>query len=201
MLTAQKQELTRLFFMEEEVELILDLCTERMVSAIEHLEKELVHIRAGKASPRMLDSVMVDYYGNMTPLQQVSNINTPDARTIAIQPWEKSMISPIERAIINSNLGFNPENNGELIRISVPPLTEERRKGLSRQANAEGETAKVSIRSARKDANDALKKLVKDGLSEDTQKDTEAEVQDMTNDYTKKVDTLLEQKTKEIFTI
>lgn len=201
MLTAQKQELTRLFFMEEEVELILDLCTERMVSAIEHLEKELVHIRAGKASPRMLDSVMVDYYGNMTPLQQVSNINTPDARTIAIQPWEKSMISPIERAIINSNLGFNPENNGELIRISVPPLTEERRKGLSRQANAEGETAKVSIRSARKDANDTLKKLVKDGLSEDTQKDTEAEVQDMTNDYTKKVDTLLEQKTKEIFTI
>ncbi|MFV0377212.1 MAG: ribosome recycling factor [Mangrovibacterium sp.] len=193
--------MTRLFFMEEEVELILDLCTERMVSAIEHLEKELVHIRAGKASPRMLDSVMVDYYGNMTPLQQVSNINTPDARTIAIQPWEKSMISPIERAIINSNLGFNPENNGELIRISVPPLTEERRKGLSRQANAEGETAKVSIRSARKDANDALKKLVKDGLSEDTQKDTEAEVQDMTNDYTKKVDALLEQKTKEIFTI
>lgn len=201
MLTAQKQELTILFFMEEEVELILDLCTERMVSAIEHLEKELVHIRAGKASPRMLDSVMVDYYGNMTPLQQVSNINTPDARTIAIQPWEKSMISPIERAIINSNLGFNPENNGELIRISVPPLTEDRRKGLSRQANAEGETAKVSIRSARKDANDALKKLVKDGLSEDMQKNTETVVQDMTNEYTKKVDALLEQKTKEIFTI
>lgn len=201
MLTAQKQELTILFFMEEEVELILDLCTERMVSAIEHLEKELVHIRAGKASPRMLDGVMVDYYGNMTPLQQVSNISTPDARTIAVQPWEKSMISPIERAIINSNLGFNPENNGELIRISVPPLTEERRKGLSRQANAEGETAKVSIRSARKDANDALKKLVKDGLSEDLQKNTEAVVQDMTNDYTKKVDVLLEQKTKEIFTI
>ena len=201
MLTAQKQELTILFFMEEEVELILDLCKERMVSAIDHLEKELVHIRAGKASPRMLDGVLVDYYGNMTPLQQVSNINTPDARTIAIQPWEKAMISPIERAIINSNLGFNPENNGEIIRISVPPLTEERRKGLSRQANAEGETAKVSIRSARKDANDALKKLLKDGLSEDMQKNTEAEVQDITNDYTKKVDVLLEQKTKEIFTI
>lgn len=187
--------------MEEEVELILDLCREKMESAIDHLEKELVHIRAGKASPRMLDGVLVDYYGSMTPLQQVSNISTPDARTIAIQPWEKSIIAPIEKAIINSNLGFNPENNGEIIRISVPPLTEERRKILSRQANGEGENAKVSIRSARKDANDALKKLLKDGLSEDSQKNTEAEVQDMTNDFTKKVDVLLEKKNQEIFTI
>jgi len=187
--------------MEDEVELILDLCREKMESAIDHLEKELVHIRAGKASPRMLDGVTVDYYGSMTPLQQVSNINTPDARTIAVQPWEKKMISEIEKAIINANLGFNPENNGEIIRISVPALTEERRKSLSKQASAEGENAKVSIRSARKDSNDSLKKLLKDGLSEDMEKDAEAQVQDMTNDFSKKVDTLLEKKTKEIFTI
>ena len=187
--------------MEDEVDLILDLCKEKMVSAIDHLEKELVHIRAGKASTRMLDGVTVDYYGSMTPLQQVSNISTPDARTIAIQPWEKALISPIEKAILNANLGFNPENNGELIRISVPPLTEERRKGLSRQANNEGENAKVSIRLARKDANDTLKKMLKTGLSEDLEKDAEDQVQTMTNEYTKQVESLLEQKIQEIFTI
>lgn len=187
--------------MEEEVELILDLCKERMVSAIEHLEKELVHIRAGKASPRMLDGVAVDYYGSLTPLTQVANVNTPDARTIAIQPWEKKLIPEIEKAIINANLGFNPENNGELIRINVPMLTEERRKVLSKQANTEGENAKVAIRSARKDANEALKKLLKNGLSEDMEKDAEGNVQNMTNDFTKDVDSLLEKKTKEIFTI
>jgi len=187
--------------MEEEVELILDLCKEKMASAIDHLEKELVHIRAGKASPRMLDGVTVDYYGSMTPLAQVSNINTPDARTIAIQPWEKKLIPEIEKAIMNANLGFNPENNGELIRINVPALTEERRKILSKQANTEGENAKVSIRSARKDANEALKKLLKTGLSEDLEKDAENIVQEMTNEYSKEVDSLLEKKTKEIFTI
>jgi ribosome recycling factor len=187
--------------MEEEVELILDLCEEKMVAAIEHLGKELVHIRAGKASPQMLDGVAVEYYGSSTPLTQVSNINTPDARTIAIQPWEKQLIPEIEKAIINANLGFNPENNGEIIRINVPPLTEERRKVLSKQANSEGENAKVAIRSARKDANDALKKLLKNGLSEDLEKDAETKVQDMTNDFTKNVDNLLEKKTKEIFTI
>lgn len=187
--------------MEDEVELILEVCKEKMVSAIDHFERELVHIRAGKASPRMLDGLTVDYYGSMTPLQQVSNISTPDARTIAIQPWEKQLIHEIEKAIINANLGFNPENNGEIIRINVPALTEERRKSLSKQANGEAENAKVSVRSARKDANDALKKLLKDGLSEDLEKDAETQVQDMTNDFSKKVDTLLEKKTKEIFTI
>jgi len=187
--------------MEDEVELILDLCKEKMVAAIDHLEKELVHIRAGKASPRMLDGLNVDYYGSVTPLQQVSNISTPDARTIAIQPWEKKLIPEIEKAILNANLGFNPENNGEIIRINVPALTEERRKTLSKQANGEGENAKVSIRSARKDANDALKKLLKTGLSEDLEKDAETQVQEMTGDFSKNVETLLEKKTKEIFTI
>ncbi len=187
--------------MEEEVELILDLCKEKMDASIEHLEKELVHIRAGKASTRMLDGVVVDYYGSLTPLSQVSNINTPDARTIAIQPWEKSLINSIEKAIMNANLGFNPENNGEIIRINVPPLTEERRKILSKQVGQEGENAKVSIRSARKDANEAFKKLIKTGLAEDLGKDAEEKVQSMTNDYSKKVDKLLELKNQEIFTI
>lgn len=187
--------------MEEEVELIIDLCREKMESAVDHLETELVHIRAGKASVRMLDSVMVEYYGSLTPLNQVSNVSTPDARTIAIQPWEKTMISPIEKAIMNANLGFNPDNNGEIVRVNVPPLTEERRKGLAKQVNQEGENAKISIRSARKDANESLKKMLKDGLSEDLEKDAEAQVQDMTNDYNKKVDIQLEAKNKEIFTI
>lgn len=185
----------------EEVEFILDLCKEKMESAIEHLDKELVHIRAGKASVRMLDGVMVEYYGSLTPLNQVSNISTPDARTIAIQPWEKAMIGPIEKAILNANLGFNPDNNGEVIRVNVPPLTEERRKVLAKQVSHEGENAKISIRSARKEANEALKKLQKDGLSEDLEKDAEAEVQELTNDYNNKVDVQLENKNKEIFTI
>ncbi|WP_163716094.1 ribosome recycling factor [Mangrovibacterium lignilyticum] len=187
--------------MEEEVELILDLCREKMASAIDHLEVELIHIRAGKASTRMLDGVTVDYYGSATPLQQVSNISTPDARTIAIQPWEKNLIGEIEKAIMNANLGFNPDNNGEIIRIMVPPLTEERRKTLAKQANAEGENAKVSIRSARKDANETLKKMLKNGLSEDLEKDAEQQVQDMTNEFSKKVDSALEKKNQEIFTI
>ncbi len=185
----------------EEVQMILDICRERMEHAINHLDKELVHIRAGKASPRMLDSVMVEYYGSMVPLAQVSNINTPDARTLAIQPWEKSMIKPIEKAIINSNLGFNPDNNGEIIRINVPAPTEQRRKDMVKTVNKEGEVAKVSLRSARKDANDSLKKLLKDGLSEDVEKDAEDEVQEMINDFSKKVDKMLEDKNIEILTI
>lgn len=187
--------------MQEEVQMILDICKERMEHAIAHLDKELVHIRAGKASPRMLDSVMVDYYGSMVPISQVSNINTPDARTIAIQPWEKKMIHPIEKAIINSNLGFNPDNNGEFIRINVPAPTEQRRKEMVKQVNKEGETAKVSLRSARKDANDSLKKLLKEGLSEDLEKDSEVVVQNMINDFTKTVDKLLDEKNVEILTI
>ncbi|MGV8092878.1 MAG: ribosome recycling factor [Mangrovibacterium sp.] len=187
--------------MEEEVELILELCKEKMESATEHLEKELIHVRAGKASIRMLDSVHVDYYGSMTPLNQVSNISTPDARTIAVQPWEKNMIAPIEKAILNANLGFNPENNGEIIRVNVPPLTEERRRSLSKQVSQLGENAKVSIRTARKDANETLKKLLKSGLGEDLEKDAEEQVQELTTSYSKKVDKMLEVKNQEIFTI
>lgn len=187
--------------MQEEVEMILDICREKMEHAIAHLEKELVHIRAGKASPRMLDSVMVEYYGSMVPVAQVSNINTPDARTIAIQPWEKNMIRPIEKAIINSNLGFNPDNNGEFIRINVPAPTEQRRKDMVKTVNHEGEVAKVSLRSARKDANDNLKKLLKDGLSEDLEKDAEDKVQGMVNDFSKKIEKMLDDKNVEILTI
>jgi len=187
--------------MQEEVEMILDICREKMEHAIAHLEKELVHIRAGKASPRMLDSVMVEYYGSKVPVAQVSNINTPDARTIAIQPWEKNMIRPIEKAIINSNLGFNPDNNGEFIRINVPAPTEQRRKDMVKTVNHEGEVAKVSLRSARKDANDNLKKLLKDGLSEDVEKDAEDKVQGMVNDFSKKVEKMLDDKNVEILTI
>ena len=181
--------------------MILDICREKMEHAITHLDKELVHIRAGKASPRMLDSVMVEYYGSMVPVAQVSNINTPDARTIAIQPWEKNMIRPIEKAIINSNLGFNPDNNGEFIRINVPAPTEQRRKDMVKTVNHEGEVAKVSLRSARKDANDNLKKLLKDGLSEDVEKDAEDKVQGMVNDFSKKVEKMLDDKNVEILTI
>ena len=187
--------------MQEEVQMILDICRERMEHAITHLDKELVNIRAGKASPRMLDSVMVEYYGSMVPVAQVSNINTPDARTIAIQPWEKTMIRPIEKAIINSNLGFNPDNNGEFIRINVPAPTEQRRKDMVKTVNHEGEVAKVSLRSARKDANDNLKKLLKDGLSEDLEKDAEDKVQGMVNDFSKKIDKMLDDKNVEILTI
>ncbi len=187
--------------MQEEVDFVLDVCKEKMEGAVGHLEKELVHIRAGKASPTMLDGVHVEYYGSLVPLSQVSNVSTPDARTIAIQPWEKKLISEIEKAIMAANLGFNPDNNGEIIRINIPVLTEERRRGLVKQAHQEGENAKISVRSARKDANDSLKKLQKDGLSEDIQKDAEADVQRMTDNYSKKIDSLVEAKEKDIMTI
>lgn len=190
-----------LVHMQEEVQMVIDICRERMEHALTHLDKELVHIRAGKASPRMLDTVMVSYYGSMVPIAQVSNINTPDARTIAIQPWEKNMIHPIEKAIINSNLGFNPDNNGEIIRINVPAPTEQRRKEMVKTVNKEGEIAKVSLRSARKDANDQLKKMLKEGLSEDDEKDAVAEVQELINEFSKKVDKMLDDKNVEILTI
>ena len=187
--------------MEEEVELILDLCGEKMEHTRAHLEKELLHVRAGKASTAMLDGVQVDYYGSMTPLSQVSNISTPDARTIAVQPWEKNMISPIEKAILTANLGFNPDNIGEIIRINVPPLTEERRKSLSKQVAQLGENAKVGIRMARKESNETLKKKIKEGLSEDNEKDAEEKVQNLTDEYQKMIDKMLEKKNQEIFTI
>jgi ribosome recycling factor len=185
----------------EEVNMVLELARESMLLALNHLDKELVHIRAGKASPRMLDSVFVDYYGSKAPISQIASVTTPDAKTIAIQPWEKQMIGPIEKSILNANLGFNPDNNGEIIRIFIPPLTEERRKVLVKDVNREGEAAKVSIRSARKDANEQLKKLLKEGLSEDMEKDAIEKVQKMTDDFSKKTDLLIEKKHTEILTI
>ncbi|PLX12013.1 MAG: ribosome recycling factor, partial [Marinilabiliales bacterium] len=166
-----------------------------------HLELELGSLRAGKANPRMLDTVTVDYYGNQTPLNQVANIGTPDPKTIAIQPWEKTMIEPIERAIINANLGFAPMNNGELIRISIPALTEERRKTLVKQVHMEGENARISIRSARKDANDEIKQLEKDGLSEDASKTASDEIQKVTDSYGEKIDQVVKAKEEDIMKI
>jgi ribosome recycling factor len=185
--------------MNEDVQFILDTAEEAMENAMKHLEKQFVNIRAGKASPAMLGSVMVDYYGSQTPLNQVSNVNTPDGRTITVQPWEKSMLQEIEKAIQIANLGFNPMNNGESIIINVPPLTEERRRTLAKQAKAEAEDAKIGVRSARKDANTEIKKL--DHVSEDLQKNAEIDVQEMTNKYVNKIDHILEVKEKEIMTV
>jgi len=187
--------------MEEEVDFIIETAKEQMQDSVDHMKKEFVKIRAGKATPTMLNGVMVDYYGSMTPLAQVSNINTPDGRTLSVQPWEKAMIDPIERAIINSNLGFAPMNNGESIIISIPPLTEERRKELAKTAKAESEKAKVSIRSHRREANEEIKKLEKDGLSEDVAKDNEATIQDLTNQYNKMIEELEKKKEAEIMTV
>lgn len=187
--------------MNEEIKFILDSTKEAMDSAMTHLDNQLQKIRAGKASPLMLSSVMVDYYGTATPLQQVANVSTIDGRTLSIQPWEKSIIEEIEKAIINANLGLNPQNNGESILINVPALTEERRINLSKQAKAEGEHAKVGIRNARKEANDEVKKLKDDGLSEDIAKDAESSVQDVTNTFSNKIDALIDAKDKDIMTV
>ncbi len=187
--------------MSEELDFTIEEANERMNKAIAHLENELRIIRAGKASPSMISGVMVDYYGTLTPLQQISSVGTPDARTITVQPWEKNMIGPIEKAIMAANLGFNPQNNGEVIRIMVPPLTEERRKQLVKQVKNEGENAKVSIRNARRDTNEAIKKLQKNGLPEDLAKDGEDEVQKLTDGYIKKVDEHLAKKEQEILTV
>ncbi|GAA0735600.1 MULTISPECIES: ribosome recycling factor [Flavobacteriaceae] len=185
--------------MNEDIQFILDSAKESMDAAIKHLEKQLVNIRAGKASPAMLGGVMVDYYGSQTPLNQVANVNTPDGRTISVQPWEKGMLQEIERGIMIANLGFNPMNNGEMIIINVPPLTEERRRDLAKQAKAEAEDAKIGVRSARKDANNEIKKL--DDASEDLQKNAEIDIQQMTDKYVKKIDDILEVKEKEIMTV
>ncbi|GLU42771.1 ribosome recycling factor [Allomuricauda sp. NBRC 101325] len=184
--------------MDEEVKFVLDSAKESMDGGITHLEKALVKIRAGKASPMMLSTVMVEYYGSQTPLSQVSNINTPDARTISVQPWEKNLLGVIETAIMNANLGFNPMNNGETIIISVPPLTEERRIQLTKQAKAEAEDAKVSIRSARQEANKDLKSLE---ISEDLLKNAEVDVQELTNKYIAKIDAILTVKEAEIMKV
>jgi ribosome recycling factor len=184
--------------MNEEVQFIVDSAEEKMNNALSHLETEFVHIRAGKASPAMLSSVKVDYYGSQTPLSQVANVNTMDAHTITVNPWEKSMIAEIEKSIMNANLGFNPTNNGESVIINVPILTEERRRDLAKQAKSEAETAKVSIRNDRKEANNELKKLE---ISEDMLANAEMDVQDLTDKYIKKVDAMYEVKEKEIMTV
>ena len=183
----------------EEINFILDSTRESMEKSINHLELAFSKIRAGKASPQMLDSVIIDYYGSPTPLNQASNINTPDAKTISVQPWDKSMLELMEKAILDSNLGFTPNNNGEMIIINVPPLTEERRISLVKQLKSELENAKVSIRSSRKDSNDYLKKL--EGLSEDIIKDAESEIQRVTDEFSKKVDVLFSKKESEIMTV
>jgi ribosome recycling factor len=185
----------------EEIEFILDSTKESMNGSIAHLEKEFLNIRAGKASPQMLGSVFVDYYGSQTPLSQVSNVNVPDARTITIQPYEKSMLQTIEKAIMVANLGFNPMNNGDNIIISVPPLTEERRRDLVKQAKSEAEDAKISIRNARKDANTEIKKLEKEGTSEDVCKTAEEDIQKLTDGFIRKVDEHLAAKEAEIMKV
>ncbi|TBX70687.1 ribosome recycling factor [Flavobacterium silvisoli] len=185
----------------EEIEFILDSTKESMNGSIAHLEKEFLNIRAGKASPQMLGGVFVDYYGSQTPLSQVANINVPDARTITVTPWEKSMLHPIEKAIMVANLGFNPMNNGDNIIISVPALTEERRRDLVKQAKAEAEDAKIGIRNARKDANTEIKKLEKEGASEDVCKSAEEDVQKLTDAFIKKIDEHLAIKEAEIMKV
>ncbi|MFA7687667.1 MAG: ribosome recycling factor [Moheibacter sp.] len=183
----------------EELDFIVEEAKDQMQKALEHLEKELTKLRAGKASPAMLSTVRFDYYGASTPLSQAANISTPDARTLTIQPWEKNLIQEIEKAIINSNLGFAPSNNGDMIIINIPPLTEERRKELAKLAKAEAENAKVSIRNARKDANNEIKK--EENASEDLKKQYEDQVQNLTDKFVKSTDDILASKEKEIMTV
>lgn len=185
----------------EEVKFQLDIAKEQMQETIKHLELVLAKIRAGKANPQMLNSVQVDYYGSSTPISQMANVNTPDAQTISIQPWDKSVLEDIEKAIMEANLGITPMNNGEMIMINIPPLTEERRLELVKQAKAEAEQCKISIRSVRQKANDEMKKLGKDGLSEDMEKDAEVEVQKLTDFYIQKTEDHFSAKEKEILTI
>lgn len=187
--------------MTEELQMIFDEARAQMEKAIQHLEQELSKIRASKAHPSMLDGVMVEYYGSMTPLKQVGNVTTPDPRTITVQPWERGLLDAISTAIINANLGLNPQNNGEVVIINVPPLTEERRKDLVKRVRAEGESARVGIRNARKEANDMIKQEEKDGLSEDLAKTGETKVQELTDGFNKKVEEVLEKKERDIMTV
>jgi len=187
--------------MHEALDMALEEAKEQMEKALDRLAGELKKVRAGKAHPSMLEGVRVDYYGSSTPISQVANVNTTDARTIIVQPWEKAMLDEIATGIINANLGLNPMNNGEMLIINVPPLTEERRVELSKRARSEGESARVSIRNARKDANDLLKSAKDDGLSEDMQKTGEGQVQDLTNSYIAKVEEMLVAKEADIMTI
>ena len=185
----------------EELDMMLDMARESMDGSLEHLSKELIKVRTGKASPAILGGILVEYYGSPTPLNQVANVSTSDSRTIVIQPWEKPMLAAIERSIFESNLGLTPQNDGEVVRLSIPPLTEERRRDLVKQVKALGEDAKVSIRNGRRDAMDSVKKAVKDGLPEDSGKRKETEIQDLTNEFSNKVDKIVEIKEKDIMTI
>jgi ribosome recycling factor len=187
--------------MNEEIELIIEETRDRMEKALEHLEHELARLRAGRATPALLDGITVDYYGVNSPLSQVSNINTPDPKSILIQPWEKNMLGTIEKAIMAANIGLTPVNNGEVIRINVPALTEERRHQLVKQVKNEGETAKISLRNSRKWANDELKSLLKEGLPEDLEKNAVESIQEMTHDFTIKIDKVMATKEKDIMTV
>lgn len=185
----------------KEVKEYLQDAEDSMEMAVDYLDETLQHIRAGKASTKLLDGIKVDYYGTKAPISNVANVSVPDARTIAITPWEKAMFKEIEKAIINSELGITPENNGEVIRLGIPPLTEERRKQLVKQSKNEAENAKVSVRNARREAIEGLKKEIKNGLSEDTEKDAEADVQKLHDKYVKKIDAIFAEKEKEILTV
>ena len=182
----------------EDFKIIIDTIEELMKNSVAHLDKSFLNIRAGKATPMMLNSVSIDYFGTNTPLNQVANINTPNSQTISVQPWDKSIIPEIEKAIISSNLGFNPMNNGESVIINVPPLTEDRRKDLVKQAKAEAENSKISIRTSRKEANSEIKNL---NLSEDEMKNAELDIQNLTNNYISLIDKKLQVKEKEIMTV
>ena len=184
-----------------EAKQILNEAEESMQAAVLFLDDALAHIRAGKASARILDAIRIDYYGTMSPLANVATITTPDARTISIQPWEKKLIGEIERAIINSNIGLAPSNNGEVIRLILPPLTEERRQQLAKQCKGEAENAKVSVRNARRDALELLKKQVKEGMPEDVEKDAEADAQKLHDKYIRQIDDLYAKKEKDIMTV
>lgn len=187
--------------MQEDINMYLEMAEEAMKDSLEHLQRELQKLRTGKASPSLVNGLMVSYYGSPTPLNQVANVSTSDARTIVIQPWEKSMLAPIEKSIFEANLGITPQNDGELIRIGIPPLTGDRRKDLVKRAKALGEDAKISIRNARREVMESIKKAVKDGFPEDAGKRSEGEAQDLTNNYNKKVDSYIENKEKDIMTI
>lgn len=180
---------------------ILDAATQKMSKAVDFLEESLLNVRAGKASINVLNGVMVDYYGSQTPVSGVASVTVPDAKTILIQPWDKNMIRLIEKAILDSNIGLTPSNNGEQIRLSIPPLTEERRKELVKQVRAEAENARISLRNARRDSVDAFKKAIKEGMPEDESKDGETQSQKLLEKFSKQIDALLEKKEKEIMTV
>ena len=185
----------------EKAKTVIDAAKDKMLSAVTYLDEDLKTYRAGKANPAVFNSVVVNYYGTMTPIPQVASISTPDAKTMLIQPWDRNLIHPVEKAIMDANLGFTPQNNGEVIRINIPALTEERRKELVKKARTAGENAKVGVRNARRDAIETLKKLQKEGLPEDSEKDFEDEVQKCTDNFIKKIDEILNAKEKEVMTV